>query len=71
MPPESLLEELNHEEPTGIHQTKGDGGAWGGGGAEVGRERQRQGRQRKCKVKRSVGKKECRTFHKLQSIYSG
>lgn len=31
MPPESLLEELNHEEPTGIHQTKGDGGAWGGG----------------------------------------
>lgn len=33
MPPESLLEELNHEEPAGISQTEGDGGGGGVGGA--------------------------------------
>lgn len=38
MPPESLLEELNHKEPAGISQTKGM--EVGGGSGEGGRERE-------------------------------
>lgn len=69
MPPESLLEELNHKEPAGISQTKGM--EVGGGGAEREAEKERVKRQRKWKAKRSKGKKECGTFNKLQRVPSG
>lgn len=51
MPPESLLEELNHKEPAGISQTKGmEGWGW------LGRERESKDAEKmESKVSRQEG----------------